>query len=44
MWGVYLFKRGFHGTVTRHIGAFDYAPYPLLYTAYAELMPKLMRR
>jgi lipid II:glycine glycyltransferase (peptidoglycan interpeptide bridge formation enzyme) len=44
MWGVYQFKRGFHGTVTRHIGAFDYAPHPLLYKAYTELMPRLMRR
>jgi ribosomal protein S18 acetylase RimI-like enzyme len=25
MWGVYEFKRGFRGTVTRHIGAWDYA-------------------
>lgn len=41
MWGVYEFKRGFRGTVTRHIGAWDYAPYPLLYRAYAELWPRL---
>jgi lipid II:glycine glycyltransferase (peptidoglycan interpeptide bridge formation enzyme) len=47
MWGVYEFKRGFRGTVTRHIGAWDYAPYPVLYTAYTQLWPrilKLMRR
>lgn len=47
MWGVYEFKRGFRGTVTRHIGAWDYAPYPLLYAAYTRLWPrvlKLMRR
>src|SRR5690606_34809535 len=42
MWGVYQFKRGFRGTVTRHIGAWDYAPYPLLYRAYTELMPRVM--
>jgi lipid II:glycine glycyltransferase (peptidoglycan interpeptide bridge formation enzyme) len=25
MWGVYEFKRGFRGTVVRHVGAWDYA-------------------
>lgn len=44
LWGVYQFKRGFHGTVTRHIGAWDYAPYPPLYRAYTELMPRVMAR
>ncbi len=47
MWGVYTFKRGFRGTVTRHIGAWDYAPYPLLYRVYADLWPRvraLLRR
>ncbi|HYO88067.1 MAG TPA: peptidoglycan bridge formation glycyltransferase FemA/FemB family protein [Candidatus Limnocylindrales bacterium] len=44
MWGVYQFKRGFHGTVTRHIGAFDYVPYPPLYKAYTELMPRMLAR
>jgi lipid II:glycine glycyltransferase (peptidoglycan interpeptide bridge formation enzyme) len=44
MWGVYQFKRGFHGTVVRHIGAWDYAPYPPLYRAYAEWMPRIIRR
>jgi len=37
LWGVYEFKRGFRGTVTRHLGAWDYAPYPLLYRAYTWL-------
>ncbi|MCA9895309.1 MAG: peptidoglycan bridge formation glycyltransferase FemA/FemB family protein, partial [Anaerolineae bacterium] len=41
MWGVYEFKRGFRGTVVRHIGAWDYAPTPLLYSAYANLWPML---
>ena len=41
MWGVYQFKRGFRGTVTRHIGAWDYAPSTLLYKAYTQLMPML---
>lgn len=42
MWGVYQFKRGFRGTVTRHIGAWDYAPYPLLYRVYTQAMPRVM--
>jgi lipid II:glycine glycyltransferase (peptidoglycan interpeptide bridge formation enzyme) len=47
MWGVYEFKRGFRGVVTRFIGAWDYAPSSLLYRAYTELFPRvrgLMRR
>lgn len=43
MWGVYEFKRGFRGTVTRHIGAWDYAPYPLLYWAQNRLRQFLRR-
>lgn len=42
MWGVYQFKRGFRGTVVRHIGAWDYAPYPLLYAAYTRLWPRVL--
>jgi lipid II:glycine glycyltransferase (peptidoglycan interpeptide bridge formation enzyme) len=41
MWGVYEFKRGFRGTVTRHIGAWDYVPQPLLYAAYTKILPRL---
>jgi peptidoglycan pentaglycine glycine transferase (the first glycine) len=41
MWGVYEFKRGFRGTVTRYIGAWDYAPYPLLYQTYTQLWPRV---
>lgn len=47
MWGVFQFKRGFRGTVTRHIGAWDYAPYPVLYPLYTRTWPRvraLMRR
>jgi lipid II:glycine glycyltransferase (peptidoglycan interpeptide bridge formation enzyme) len=44
MWGVYNFKRGFRGTVTRHVGAWDYAPYPLLYRAYTQIMPRVIAR
>ena len=42
LWGVYQFKRGFRGQVVRHIGAWDYAPRPWLYDAYARLAPRLM--
>jgi peptidoglycan pentaglycine glycine transferase (the first glycine) len=42
MWGVYRFKDGFGGTVVRHIGAWDYAPSPRLYWAYARLMPAVL--
>ena len=42
MWGVYEFKRGFRGTVTRFIGAWDYAPYAPLYTAYTQLWPRVL--
>ncbi|HLU11547.1 MAG TPA: peptidoglycan bridge formation glycyltransferase FemA/FemB family protein [Oceanobacillus sp.] len=47
MWGVYQFKRGFRGTVVRHIGAWDYAPNALMYRAYTQFLPRilnLMRR
>ncbi len=44
MWGVYNFKRGCRGTVTRHVGAWDYAPYPLLYQGYTQIMPRVIAR
>ncbi|GAB4521614.1 MAG: peptidoglycan bridge formation glycyltransferase FemA/FemB family protein [Anaerolineae bacterium] len=44
MWGVYQFKRGFRGTVTRHIGAWDAAPNTLLYNMYTELWPRILNR
>jgi lipid II:glycine glycyltransferase (peptidoglycan interpeptide bridge formation enzyme) len=44
LWGVFNFKRGFRGTVTRHVGAWDYAPIPLLYHAYARIMPRVIAR
>jgi lipid II:glycine glycyltransferase (peptidoglycan interpeptide bridge formation enzyme) len=42
MWGVYRFKRGFRGTVERRLGAWDYAPYPLLYNVYKHIYPRLL--
>ncbi len=43
MWGVYEFKRGFRGTVTRYIGAWDYAPFVLLYLTYSQLWPRVLK-
>ena len=43
MWGVYEFKRGYRGTITRHIGAWDYAPYPMLNWGYTKLIPTIRR-
>ncbi len=44
LWGVYQFKRGFRGTVLRHVGAWDYAPQPWLYGVYERVMPRLLQR
>jgi lipid II:glycine glycyltransferase (peptidoglycan interpeptide bridge formation enzyme) len=44
MWGVYEFKRGFRGTVRRHIGAWDYAPYPPLYWGYTQAWPRILKQ
>ncbi len=47
LWGVYEFKRGFRGTITRHLGAWDFAPYPPLNWAYTQAIPQIrawMRR
>ena len=41
MWGVYMFKQGFRGIVERRIGAWDYAPYPLLDSLYSEMWPRI---
>ncbi len=42
MWGVYRFKEGFGGTITRHIGAWDSIPYPPLYWAYEQAVPRII--
>ena len=43
LWGVYQFKRGFRGVLTRHIGAWDFASSPLLYYTYEQLAPRLLK-
>ncbi len=42
MWGVYRFKEGFGGTLTRHMGAWDYTPYPILDRLYSRVMPGVL--
>jgi len=42
MWGVYRFKRGFGGKVSRTLGAWDLPLKPLFYKAYTHLLPALL--
>lgn len=43
MWGVYRFKDGFGAELVRHIGAWDYIPFPPLYFAYEKIMPRVLK-
>ncbi len=42
MWGVYRFKQGFNAEFVPQIGAYDYAPRPLLYRLFAFLRPRIV--
>ncbi|HEX6271306.1 MAG TPA: peptidoglycan bridge formation glycyltransferase FemA/FemB family protein [Anaerolineales bacterium] len=42
MWGVYRFKEGFGGKVVRTLGAWDFAPNPVWYKIYSEIVPRLL--
>ena len=42
MWGVYRFKEGLGGSVVRTLGAWDFAPNPLWYKLYSEIIPRLL--
>jgi peptidoglycan pentaglycine glycine transferase (the first glycine) len=42
MWGVYRFKEGLGGQVVRTLGAWDFAPSPLWYKMYSEIIPRLL--
>jgi peptidoglycan pentaglycine glycine transferase (the first glycine) len=42
MWGVYRFKEGLGGKVVRTLGAWDFAPNPLWYKFYSEIIPRLL--
>ena len=42
MWGVYRFKEGLGGQVVRTLGAWDFAPNPLWYKIYSEIIPRVL--
>ena len=42
MWGVYRFKEGLGGRVVRTLGAWDFAPNPLWYKMYSEIIPGVL--
>ncbi len=42
MWGVYRFKEGLGGKVVRTLGAWDFAPSPLWYKLYSEIIPRML--
>ncbi len=42
MWGVFQFKTGFGGEVTRFAGAWDFSPSPIRYTAYHRILPRIL--
>lgn len=42
MWGVFRFKESLGGQVVRTLGAWDYAPRPLLYTLYTRILPRVL--
>jgi lipid II:glycine glycyltransferase (peptidoglycan interpeptide bridge formation enzyme) len=42
MWGVYRFKEGFGGQVVRTLGAWDFAPNPVWYKLYSEIIPRVL--
>ncbi|MBO9346097.1 MAG: peptidoglycan bridge formation glycyltransferase FemA/FemB family protein [Chloroflexi bacterium] len=43
LWGVYRFKEGFGAQLVEGLGAWDFAPFPALYTLYNRLGPRLIR-
>ncbi len=42
LWGVYRFKDGFGGEVSRTIGALDYPARPVRYSLYTRWLPRLL--
>ena len=42
MWGVFRFKEGLGGYVSCTLGAWDFAPNPLWYAIYTQIMPKVL--
>lgn len=42
MWRVYRFKEGLGGKVVRTLGAWDFAPNPVWYKLYSEIIPRVL--
>jgi lipid II:glycine glycyltransferase (peptidoglycan interpeptide bridge formation enzyme) len=42
LWGVFRFKEGLGGYVSRTLGAWDFTPNPMLYRMYTEILPRVM--
>ena len=42
LWGVYRFKEGLGGTVSRTIGAWDFTASPILYKLYTQILPRIL--
>jgi peptidoglycan pentaglycine glycine transferase (the first glycine) len=42
IWGVYRFKEGLGGKVVRTLGACDFAPSPLWYKMYPQIIPRVL--
>ena len=42
LWGVFRFKEGLGGYVSRTIGAWDFPAMPLMYMLYTQLLPRVM--
>lgn len=42
MWGVWKFKEGFGGQIVRGLGAWDYAPSPVMYQLYTTVLPRVL--
>ncbi len=42
MWGVYRFKEGLGGKVVRTLGAWDFAPNPIWYKLYSEVVQRML--
>jgi lipid II:glycine glycyltransferase (peptidoglycan interpeptide bridge formation enzyme) len=42
MWGVFRFKEGLGGRVSRTLGAWDYPTHPLIYKLYTQVLPKIL--
>jgi peptidoglycan pentaglycine glycine transferase (the first glycine) len=42
LWGVFRFKEGLGGEVIRTLGAWDFAPNPLWYKMYSEIIPRVL--